>query len=264
LPKLGPDTFLTWLPIFVAFIGAVMLCYLVKDQLDKNGKIASSVMLSLILFGTSILFLRSGYGRPDFGHIAYATPLLFMSVFYIAYLSYLYFSKTNIFVLWPAMLFIILLFYPVQTVPLQQITAFSSMKLGNIITYLKLPRREDSAWLNDGTNQITNYIKHNSSKKDSLFVFTQQPIYYYLTDRPNPSRFYIPWFADPSKLSTELLRDLKHNPPKIILYTISNGEGWDKPDGYTMAERAPEVDSWIRANYTKEIHIGSALLLERQ
>jgi hypothetical protein len=220
-------------------------------------------MFGSIIFLTSVIFLRGGFGRPDFGHIAYSTPLLFVSVFYIAALTFKQYEKVAVQYLWPVALVVILLFWPVQTIPVSRITDFASMRPGHLTVFLKLPRMENKAWLPDGVQQITRYIQKNTAKNDPVFVFTQQPIYYYLADRPNPTRFYIPWFADPGELTQDMLHDLQKNPPKIILYSISNGSGWDSPDGATQAQRTPEVNTWILKNYPKQTRIGTAVLLQK-
>lgn len=258
LPNLRPETFLTWLPIFIALIGAIMLYFLIKDQIRIQKALSSATLFSVVLYTTAIVFLRGGYGRPDFGHVAYATPLLFVAVFYICTLTFVQYKDTPQ-SRWPIALIVLLLFFPVQTIPFERITSFASMKPGYTNTYLRLPRYTNQQWINQDTTNIAAYIQHNTKPDEPIFVFTQQPIYYYLTNRQNPSRFYIPWFADPGKLSAELLKDLTKNPPKIILY--NSGTSWDKPDGYTMAERAPEVESWIRNNYRTEIRVGPATLL---
>jgi hypothetical protein len=263
LPKLQPETFLIWLPVLIALVGAVMLYGLMKDQLRENGRLQPSALFGFVLLLTSIIFLRGGYGRPDFGHIAYASPLLFVAVFYISTLAVARYRKFEAQKLWPAALIVTLLFWPVPTIPVSRITDFASMKPGHLTVYLKLPRYEDKAWLPQGVQQITSYIQKNTRKNDPIFVFTQQPIYYYLADRPNPTRYYIPWFADPGALTPGMLHDLQKNPPKIILYSISNGVGWDSPDGYTMAQRTPEVNAWIMKNYHQQARIGTAVLLKK-
>ncbi len=263
IPDLGPDTYTIWLPLLVAAAGLILLYFLLKDKIKKKIRLEPSVILAIILFLTGIIFLRTGYGRPDFGHIAYSTPLLFISIFYISYLAFQKYHKVDIQYLWPVALIVLLLFWPMQTVPLERITSFADMKASHLKIYLKLPSYPDTTWLPAGVQQISNYIKQNTKPTDPIFIFTQQPIYYYLTDRPNPTRFYIPWFADPGALTSGMLSDLKKDPPKLILYTISNGAGWDMPDGYSMAQRTPDVNAWILANYPKQIHIGGALLLEK-
>ena len=261
LPDINTNTYLTWLPVFIAIVTSIMLFTLLSHQFKKHKAFESSALYALIIFITSVIFLRTGYGRPDFGHIAYATPLLFLSCFYICYLTFkTFYGKYNQ-ALWPIILVTILVFWPISTLSIDRFISFTNMRVGFVKQYLKLPFYENKVWLPDDINEVSTYIKDNSTDQDYIFSFTQQPIYYYLTDRKNPTRFNISWFADPQNLTEEMLLDLKKNPPKYIIY--SSGSGWDNPDGFTSAQRLPEVDAWIKQNYPIEKNIGPIMLLEK-
>ncbi len=261
LKPLGLSTYVVWLPLFIAALGAIMLFVLAKHQYTKYKALNPSVLLGAIIYIAALLFLRVGYGRPDLDHVAYSTPLLFLSAFYLSAVAYQEFRETNLQLLWPVVLLVVLLFYPVQTISSERALALANTNANSISKYLQLPGTTDRSWLPGDVIQTSDYIRQNTKADDPIFVFTQQPIYYYTSGRQNSSKFYIPWFADPPALTSQLLNDLKTRPPKIIVYFVGNP--WDKSDGYLMSDRAPEVDSWIKLNYTKQVNVGSAVLLEK-
>lgn len=121
--------------------------------------------------------------------------------------------------------------------------------------------KSDDSWLNEDTKLVKEYITRNTSKNDYVFSFTSDPLYYYVVNRKNPSRFYISWYADPQPYTDELLADLKSNMPSLIIFNEMTS--LDNPDGIFMEYRLPEINEWIKYNYKKEKKIGRVTLLER-
>jgi len=250
--------FTLWIPIILIPFATLMLNALVRS--GKKINFGPSEVFAFLLLATGILFLQGGYGRYDAGHVAYSTPVLFVAVFYISWLytKKFYADKEK---LWLPVVAIGLLFIPISTIDVSRLSALVNVSPGQVKQVVTLPSIPDREWIPSYVQQVTNFITNNTSKSDPIFVFTQQPIYYYLTDRRNPTRFYIPWFADPKPLETELLASLKKDNPKYILY--SGGTGWDDVDGSTMQQRTPTVDAWIRANYPVQHLVGAAIILSK-
>ena len=119
--------------------------------------------------------------------------------------------------------------------------------------------KSDDSWLNEDTKAVKKYVTENTNKNDYVFSFTSDPLYYYVTNRKNPSRFYISWYADPQPYTDELLKSLKANKPAIIIYKESTC--WDAPDTIAMEARIPEVAKWINENYTTRIKLSNVILL---
>lgn len=260
LPNASSTSYSLWLPVFLAIIGVLMLVQLIRSEYAAK-RFSPHVLLATVLLATSIIYFRTGYGRPDTAHIAYSTPLLFATLFLLASTLWKYGLARDYSVLWMPIVFAIALVFPANNITTTSLSLFPSINPQVGIDYLKLPRRSDSYWLPPNVAAVSDYIKSHTTSNDSIFVFTEQPIYYYLTGRNNPTRFYIPWFADPQPLTNEMLADLKRRPPRIIVY--SSGTKWDAPDGYTMSRMAPEVNTWIKAHYPTVVTIGSVTLLEK-
>lgn len=259
LPVLETDSFPIWLPVVIASLGIIMLVNLTTRKI-LEGKITNEILFSWILLLGGILFLKVGYGRPDFGHISYSTPLLLIAVFYI---MAQFFQQNNLDTekLWLPVLLVLLLFIPVNALESKRFFNFLDLNVQQVGKYTKLLDKNDSYWLPSDVSKVSDYIKSNTSSDDNIFVYTQQPIYYYLTDRDNPTRFYITWFADPTKLEEEMLADLKSAKPKIIVY--SSGNFWDNIDGINMSKRTPKVEEWINTNYHETVMIDQVKVLKR-
>lgn len=255
--EISPPNFTIWLPIIIAALGTIMLIPLLVSQFKARNFERTTILATILLFG-GIFFMRAGYGRSDWGHITYSTPLLFIAVFYIMYLFFtnIRLAKETV---WAPILIIILLFVPSTTLDFERFTSLLNVSPRKAVqAYTSLRTTEDKAWLPENVTEVRDYIKSNTADEDSIFVFTQQPIYYYLTDRANPTRFYIPWFADPLPLENEMLESLKNDKPELIVYT--SGNNWDNVDGATMQQRAPKVDAWILENYPVTTKIGDVTL----
>lgn len=261
LPLINTSTYLTWLPVFVGVVVGLMIFYLLCTEFKDNRTFKGPTIFGLIMYIFAILFLRTGLGRPDWGHIAYSTPTLFLTAFYVSYLYVYNFYRLDIKKLWLPIVFFVFLFIPYSTINKDSALSFGNIGKDSVKQLIHLRRAPDNAWLPPDVKTASQYIKSNTTPNDYIFVFTQQPIYYYLTERKNPSRFYISWFADPQKYTTELLNSLKQHPPKMIVY--SSGSGWDNPDGFTSSQRLPEVNAWIEKNYTIKVDVGPVLILRK-
>lgn len=257
LPNTDSTSYSLWLPVFLGILGMLMLGYLLRVGYALK-RYSPQVLLYTVLLVTGVAFLRTGYGRPDSGHIAYATPLLFATLFMLASNIWEWGMKRDMAALWLPILFAATLFFPVNNVSSSSLSIIPSINLRAVADFRRMPGRPNSYWVPSNVANVADYIKKNTKPTDSIFVFTQQPIYYYLTQRNNPTRFYIPWFADPQPLTNEMLADLKRTPPKIVVF--NSGSSWDAPDGFTESEMSPEVADWIKKNYPTTVMIGQVTL----
>ena len=259
ISDINQQTFYIWLPIILLPILFIMIINIYRLEWPTR-KFSIQIIFASILFFASLLFIRSGYGRSDWGHIAYSTPLLFVTLFFVIQLYYSKFKNLKD-TSWLPILAVILVALPLVIFGSVKLTSLMNSSPKLLIDYAKTPSYKNEVWVTPGIQEVANYIKNNSQSSDSIFVFTQQPIYYYLTNRTNPTRFYIPWFIDPQKFELEALASLKQSPPKYVIW--EDVHGWDMFDGYTMKERTPMIAKYIADNYKTEIHVGDATLLTK-
>ncbi len=83
---------------------------------------------------------------------------------------------------------------------------------------------------------------------------TNDASWYYLTDRPCPTRFQIVWLATPRFYQNEVIRDLETKKVKYILY--KNDAIWMNIDGIPNEKKLPILVKHIEDNYVffREIH----------
>jgi hypothetical protein len=95
--------------------------------------------------------------------------------------------------------------------------------------------------------QVTAYITTHTSPREPIFVVPWAAGFYFLTDRPNPTRFDLLLYGDPVAYPC-LIATLDQSQPKYVIY----GYVWDV-DGKHFSDYARSVDEYIRTRYRVEI-----------
>lgn len=86
----------------------------------------------------------------------------------------------------------------------------------------------------------------------TLFVYPYKPLFYFLTQAENPSRFS---YLQPGLMTNDdaalVLSELKARPPDWILYLDLSQAEFDRvfPSGSSVAAHFPNLEHWIKANY---------------
>jgi hypothetical protein len=94
----------------------------------------------------------------------------------------------------------------------------------------------------------------------SLFVYPYKPLFYFLTQAENPTRYS---YIQPGLMTHEdagiILSELKARPPDWVLYMDLNQAEFERvfPSGKKFEAHFPELEDWIKANYRPS---GGALL----
>jgi len=116
-------------------------------------------------------------------------------------------------------------------------------------THLQLRRldvytnKTEVQWLEQTVSRIRQY----SQPGDSIFAIPLNPVFYYLTDRINPTQYdwILPGMLNEEK-QQEVVDDLKLNPPKLILYVDIPIDG---REDRRFANYAPVIFKHITDNY---------------
>lgn len=93
---------------------------------------------------------------------------------------------------------------------------------------------------------VTEYIAAHTALEDPIFVVPWAAGFYFLADRPNPTRVDLLFDGDPDAYPC-LIATLDLNKPKYVIY----GYVWDV-DGKRFSEYARPIDTYIRARYRIE------------
>jgi hypothetical protein len=98
--------------------------------------------------------------------------------------------------------------------------------------------------------RITDVVKgvHELTRpNEPIFDFSNQPAFYFFTDRPNPTRFYQVPILSPRPFQAETIRALEKARPEVVLRR--SPELFDQFDGVTNDLRAQAVSAYLDDAY---------------
>jgi hypothetical protein len=107
--------------------------------------------------------------------------------------------------------------------------------------------RPDSFYLPGGYLRTAEVLRENLGPDESFFTMTSEALWYYLVDRPCPTRFPVVWFAAPAFYQEEIIRDLERNNTKLVLYR--NAAPSNGIDGISNERRLPLVAAYLKEHY---------------
>ena len=135
-------------------------------------------------------------------------------------------------------------------------------EIDDIKGLFSISKKPDTFWVRSYVQEVIDYINQNATEEDYVFVYTNQPGYYYFIKAKSPTRFTIVSMADNTLYRKELFDDLKKNQPKLILYTTGSWEA--HIEGLSVPDRFPELEKWFVKNYPKRTNIQNAVILSKE
>jgi hypothetical protein len=90
---------------------------------------------------------------------------------------------------------------------------------------------------------VSSYLEAHTAPGEPIFVVPWAAGFYFLADRPNPTRFDVLLYGDPDEYPC-LITTLDQRRPALIVY----GYAWDV-DGKRFSEYAKPLDDYIRTRY---------------
>ncbi|MEO6259685.1 MAG: hypothetical protein ABIP63_05015, partial [Thermoanaerobaculia bacterium] len=107
------------------------------------------------------------------------------------------------------------------------------------------PRAQQTA---ERIREVTNAIHDLIPRRDDpIFDFSNQPAFYFFSDRPNPTRFYQVPIASPRVFQEEVIASLQASKPRVVIRT--SPESFDEFDGISNALRAPAIAAYLDDTY---------------
>lgn len=95
---------------------------------------------------------------------------------------------------------------------------------------------------------------------ESVLFFPNEAAYYFLFDRPIPTRYVHAYFAITSGHRQEMVAELERARPKVVVHTLDN---W-RMDDILEDVAVPEVVAYLKANYRVAEDLGNVLILVRK
>ena len=201
-------------------------------------------VLAVTAFGLCVL--GQAWPRADFAHIVYALPPAFVLLMFLLSRP---FPSAAMLSLIPA---IALLWIGYQRV---------DWEYSNYGIRIKTERALGTRAGGDDVQrieQITSYIRDHTAPGDPIFVVPWAAGFYFLADRPNPTRIDFMLFAD-AELNQCVVSQLDQSQPKYVIY----GYVWDV-DGRRFSEYARSIDNYIRTRYDVDAQVNGYEIWKRK
>src|SRR5436190_153013 len=127
-----------------------------------------------------------------------------------------------------------------------------NVRLNDLVAYttrvqhLKVddPLAEEVRWR---IHDVTEEVKALTPRGEPIFDFSNQPAFYFFTNRPNPTRFYQVPILSPREFQAETIGALERAKPKVIIR--KSPEHYDQFDGVPNGLRAQAGAAYIRDVY---------------
>lgn len=261
-----------YLPIltYVSTLIYLILRAILGDFKEKDWRLA------LVLFN-AMAFFRTALGRSDYIHLLYATPLfwvltaLILERYSLSVGTHLESLKAGsrpyirgVLLLFPLLIliwYISAAYDPVETVSgrIKRLSTHGVVPEGLVATSVDRVGIYISPEQAAQIEGIVNYIRKNTKPNEYIFDFTDRGAYYFLINRPNPTRYSQVIYASPRYLQREVVRDLEAKKPRYVLFR----EGLSL-DGVPLDKRLPLIADYLAEHYMKEIDIHGITILRRR
>lgn len=263
-PNMARSALLLITGISIATAGYMILRGLPKkatnDLLSKNGlravmhqikTFASLYPVEILLFVTGLFFLRSAIGRADVGHFAYSVQWLYLFVLYVVL------EHTNLSRRSPLafkyvgliMLFVIFSWYSaaVKSIDISRDTFPLGVK--------------DSSFVRKDYTETAAFLRQNLHGSETFLTLTSEGSWYYLVNKPSPSRYFVAWYAFLQPQRNELANTIKQDAD--IKYIITNNNWTSNFDYIPNPERFPRAYRELQLHYRPIKGIGQQTIWER-
>ena len=108
--------------------------------------------------------------------------------------------------------------------------------------------------------RVVRWIQLHTDAGEPVLFLPDDGAYYYLSDRPNPIRFVMGHQIVTDEHRAEVLRDLRANPPRYVVWDDDAYRVDDLPDELVFG---PAILAWIDEHYRQETRIGGVEIRRR-
>jgi len=108
--------------------------------------------------------------------------------------------------------------------------------------------------------RVSAWIREHSGADDPVLFLPNNAAYYYLTGRPNPTRFVVSHQIPSDAHRAEFLADLRRHPPRFVVWDDAALRIDGVSDEHVLGEATLR---WLAAHYAPATRIGSVRILRR-
>lgn len=256
-----------WLVFVYAVAACLLITRITVSRIDVQALAASYV----IIFG--VLLFRSALARSSVGKAYWVSPPMFLILFIgIDYYLSVFKCSTTIIVknaVGSICLFFIL-FMTHLSFMLPPLERFSLNLFGKERFELspfgaKVVGVERDDVLHPPNvaleiQRIADFFSVNGSPGQYTYFFPNEPAYYFLFDKKNPTRYPMSSLMVTTAMRREAVADLEQNKPEFVVYST---ETW-RPDDIPERVQTPEVYEYLKVNYSVMEDHGAVVFLRRK
>lgn len=107
--------------------------------------------------------------------------------------------------------------------------------------------------------EIRSFLQANTDAREPVLFFPNEAAYYFLLDRPNPTRYAVTYFATTFDRQREVIRDLERARPRFVVVSRNT---W-RVDKIPENVQIPLIVDYLRAHYRLAQRLRTADILER-
>lgn len=206
------------------------------------------IVVSILLYLSSLLYFNYGLNRSDSGHIRGASSFIFIP--FISILLFFLFEKFNSISqkkikYFNNLNFLLILIILVNTLFFEK--KYEQKKITNIFTSkesaLRLINYTDDSFISLKHRKFINYYKELTITDKCVFIFTNEVGLSYFLKKQSCSKHYFMFTSAPKKIQDELIGDIKNKKPKFIIYNSK------KDNFYNSDIMLKTVNKFILNNY---------------
>lgn len=250
-----------WVP--VALIAACTLWFTLRmvAVVRREGSLLGGLRellreqgLEIVLLVFAVVFFRPAVGRADGPHVARAASNVWLCAAVLVGRQF-----------WPRMLKTDDVRRPLET--------FCAWAMIALFTPCYLASRglpESGRWrastadavvIQPSYLEVAAFMRENLSSDESFYTLTGEATWFYLLDRPCPTRFPVAWFAATDFYQNEIARDLVRRNVKYIIY--SNNHLLQDAVG-ANDRRQPILMQAVREHFVFDRNIGPHVIYRRR
>lgn len=107
---------------------------------------------------------------------------------------------------------------------------------------------------------IADFFRTHPTPDGYVYFFPNEPAYYFIFNKKNPTRYATSYLAATSEMRRELVADLEKRKPLYVVYSRST---W-RIDGIPSYVQVPEVYGYLETNYEVLLDYGPVVFLKRK
>ena len=230
--------YLAILYLFSFFYFTVLVC--IRKVTQKDIFPGQLLLYGFLLY--TILLTRSGIGHFFF----ILSPCVLLLMYFVKKLTNVITVSKNKSEKRMSLIFVVFIFlFLVRILLLNRPAIAKTFNPLSLSTNIEFDHIFISKQQENQIEKIKVFVSQNTNEKDTVFFLSNDPVFYLLVKRENPSRYDLPYLANTLPKRYELIQSILLKKPKFIFDDVT---AWDV-DGVSNWTRIPELRAIVNKEY---------------